>query len=214
LSKVEGQPFLIGPAIPAALDDIATRLRDADYLRGLPREAFAERAADVMVELNVAHPFREGNGRTQRAFMRELAKQAGYDLDFSVVSKERMTRASVAAHEQGDPSIMRRMFDEISDPARSAMLRESIAGLEKLNFDWNNHCVATLAPGHTVDLVFAGVAGDQFMARTRTEILFGRTAAADAGFFDRVAHNPSLKIPRHYRLLSRHPVARGNGWHR
>jgi len=37
LSKVEGQPFLIGPAISAALDDIATRLCDADYLRGLPR---------------------------------------------------------------------------------------------------------------------------------------------------------------------------------
>jgi cell filamentation protein len=176
LSKVEGQPFLIGPAIPAALDDIATRLRDADYLRGLPREAFAERAADVMVELNAAHPFREGNGRTQRVFMEQLADPAGHELDFTIVSKERMAQASIAAREHGDPSMMRRMFDEISDPARAAMLRESIAGLEKLNFDWNNHYVATLAPGHTVDLVFAGAAGDQFMARTRTEILFGRTA--------------------------------------
>jgi cell filamentation protein len=176
LSKVDGQPFLIDPAIPAALDHIGTKLRDSGYLRGLPREEFAERAADVMIALNAAHPFREGNGRTQRAFMRQLAKEAGYGLDFSVVSKERMIQASVAAHEQGDPSMMRRMFDEISDPARAKMLRESIAGLEGLNFDWNNHYVATLTPGHTVDLVFAGVAGDQFMARTRTEILFGRTA--------------------------------------
>jgi hypothetical protein len=64
LSKVDRQPFLTGPAIPAALDDIATRLRDADYLRGLPREAFAERAADVMVELNAAHPFRSMRGRS------------------------------------------------------------------------------------------------------------------------------------------------------
>jgi hypothetical protein len=72
--------------------------------------------------------------------------------------------------------MMRRMFDEIGDPARAMMLRQSIAGLERLNFDWNNRYVATLTPGHTVELVFAGVAGDQFMARTRTEILFGRTA--------------------------------------
>ncbi len=129
-----------------------------------------------MVELNAAHPFREGNGRTQRVFMEQLADRAGHELDFTIVSKERMAQASIAAREHGDLSMMRRMFDEISDPARSAMLRESIAGLEKLNFDWNNHYVATLAPGHTVDLVFAGAAGDQFMARTRTEILFGRTA--------------------------------------
>ena len=89
---------------------------------------FAERAADVMAELNAAHPFREGNGRTQRVFMEQLAHAAGHELDFTIVSKERMAQASIAAHEQGDPSMMRRMFDEISDPARSALLRESIAG--------------------------------------------------------------------------------------
>jgi fido (protein-threonine AMPylation protein) len=82
LIKAEGQPFVVGPAIPAALDDIGTKLREADNLRSLPREQFAERAADVMIALNDAHPFREGNGRTQRAFMRELAKEAGHELDF------------------------------------------------------------------------------------------------------------------------------------
>jgi hypothetical protein len=85
-----------------------------------------------------------------------------------------MIQASIAAHEQGDPSMMRRMFDEISDPSRAALLRESIAKLEKQNFDWNNQYIATPAPGHSVDLVFAGVAGNQFMARTETEILFGK----------------------------------------
>jgi cell filamentation protein len=176
MRKSEGQPFLTGPAIPAALDDIAATLREADYFRGLARESFAEQAAVILIELNNAHAFREGNGRTQRAFMRELAKNAGHNLDFSVVSAERMTQASIAAHEQCDPSMMRRMFDEISDPERTAMLRKSIAALEKLNFNWNERYVATLTPGHTVDLVFAGVAGDQFMARTGTEILFGRSA--------------------------------------
>lgn len=174
LSKAEGQPFLVGPAIPAALDDISTQLREANNLRGLPRKEFAESAADVMIELNDVHPFREGNGRTQRAFMRELAKEAGYDFDFSVISAARMIQASVAAHEQGDPSMMRRMFDEISDPARAALLRESVAALEKVNFDWNRHYVATLTPGHSVDLVFAGTAGDQFIAHNQIAILFGK----------------------------------------
>ena len=40
------------------------------------------RAADIMTEINAIHPFREGNGRTRRVFMEDLAKQAGHSLDF------------------------------------------------------------------------------------------------------------------------------------
>jgi cell filamentation protein len=176
LRKPDGQPFMAGDQIPAALAAIETRLREGSFLRGLPREEFAERAADLMAELNAVHPFREGNGRTQRVFVEHLAHAAGHDLDFSVVSKERMIQASIAANDHGDPSMMRRMFDEISDPRRVALLRESISALEGLNFDWNNRYIATLTPGHTVKLVLAGIAGDQFMARTSDQVLFGRTA--------------------------------------
>ena len=176
MRKADGQPFLTGPQIPAALRSIGTNLRDAHHLRNLLRTAFAKQAADIMVELNTIHPFREGNGRTQRVFMEQLAKAAGHDLDFTIVSKERMTQASIAAHRQGDPSMMRRMFDEISDPERSLLLRKSIAALEMLNFNWNNRYIATLTPGYAVELVLAGIAGDQFMGRTQTDILFGRSA--------------------------------------
>lgn len=176
MRKAEGQPFSIGPAIPAALDDIGEKLRAGNYLRGLPREEFAEQAADVMAKINTVHPFREGNGRTQRVFMEQLAHAAGHDLDFTVISKERMIQASIAAHERNDTSMMRRMFDEISDPERVALLRDSIAALERLKFDWNNRYVATITPGHSVELVLVGVAGDQFMARTRSDILFGRVS--------------------------------------
>ena len=176
MRKVEGQPFVTGQAIPTALEEVATRLRESKYLRGFPRTVFAKEAADIMVSLNAIHPFREGNGRTQRTFMRELAKNAGHALDFSIVSSERMTQASISAHEHGDPSMMRRMFDEISDPERSLLLRKSIAVLERLNFNWNDRYVATLTPGYAVELVLAGIAGDQFMGRTQTDILFGRSA--------------------------------------
>ena len=176
MQKAEGQPFSIGPAIPAALGAVEKKLHAGNYLRGLPRKEFAERAADVMAEINTVHPFREGNGRTQRVFMEQLAHDAGHNLDFTVISKERMIQASIAAHERDDTSIMRRMFDEISDPERVLRLRKSIAALEKLDVDWNNRYVATITPGHSVELVLAGVAGDQFMARTRSEILFGRVS--------------------------------------
>jgi cell filamentation protein len=176
MRKPEGQPFSIGIAIPAALDDVGEKLRASNHLRDLRREEFAERAADTMAAINTIHPFREGNGRTQRVFMEQLAHAASHDLDFTVISRERMIQASIAAHEQGDTSMMRRMFDEISDPERVTLLRQSIAALDKLKVDWNDRYVATIAPGPKVELVFAGIAGSQFMARTASKILFGRVS--------------------------------------
>jgi cell filamentation protein len=176
LRKLDGQPFMSGQHISTALHAIETKLKDANYLRGRPREEFAERAADLMADINAVHPFREGNGRTQRIFMEQLAREAGHSLDFRVISKERMIQASISANDGHDSSMMRRMFDEISDPPRVEMLRTAIGALQAQKFEWNNRYLATLAPGHTVELVLAGVAGDQFMARTSDQILFGRTA--------------------------------------
>lgn len=44
--------------------------------------------------MNKLHPFREGNGRAQREFMRELALNTGYKLDLSKTSPEYMLFAS------------------------------------------------------------------------------------------------------------------------
>jgi cell filamentation protein len=176
LRKVDGKPFMDGPLIPAALERIATTLRESNFLRGLPREEFAARAADIMIEINGAHPFREGNGRTQRAFVRELAKQAGHDLDFSAVTRERMNKASIAGNEQGDSTMMRRMFGEITNPARVAALEKAIDDLGRHDFPWNDSYVATAEPGRKVEVTMAGIAGDQFMARTDTAILIGQVS--------------------------------------
>jgi cell filamentation protein len=111
LRTADGNAFMAGPIIPEALDRIAGSLRAANYLRGLSREEFARGAADVLIDLNGVHPFREGNGRTQRAFMRARATEAGHELDFSVISRERMVQASIAGNDRGDNAMMRRMFD-------------------------------------------------------------------------------------------------------
>jgi cell filamentation protein len=174
LRKVDGNLFMAGPLIAGTLERVARTLRESNYLRDLSREEFAARAADVMIEINGAHPFREGNGRTQRVFLRELARQAGHELDFSVVSRERMIQSSIAANEQGDPTMMRRMFTEISDPVRVAALEKAIDALSRNGFPWNDHYVATAEPGHRVEVTMAGTAGDQFMARTATAVLIGQ----------------------------------------
>lgn len=176
MRKADGQPFLPGPLIQQNLDRIASGLREANYLRGLPRKEFAERAADIMADINGVHAFREGNGRTQRSFMRELAKEAGHGLDFSVVSRERMIQASIAANENNDTSMMRRMFDEISQPERVAALRKAIGALNDLGFNWNDKYIATAEPGHRIELTMAGIADEQFMGRTASSIIIGQTS--------------------------------------
>jgi cell filamentation protein len=176
LRKADGSPFMPGPLIAPALQHVAATLRNSNYLRDLPREAFAARAADVIVEINGIHPSREGNGRTQRAFIRELAKQAGHEVDFSVVTRERMVQASIAGNDHADPSMMRRMFAEMTNPVRVAALAKALDGLGRLYFSWNDRYVATAEPGRSLEVTMAGIAGEQFMARTRSEILIGQVS--------------------------------------
>ena len=71
------------------------QLKRDGHLKDLDPNRFAERAAHYMAEINVLHPFREGNGRTQREFIRQLAQHAGHDLDWSRLDPDRIQRASI-----------------------------------------------------------------------------------------------------------------------
>ena len=73
-------------------------LKKEDYLKGLDPEQFTKRAASFLADINELHPFREGNGRTQREFMRELSLNAGYDLNLNKVPSKLMADASIQAH--------------------------------------------------------------------------------------------------------------------
>jgi cell filamentation protein len=79
------------------VDDETSRvlhgLYDDGFRRGLRREVFIERLAHYYGELNAMYPFREGNGRTSRAFLRQLAAAAGFRLDWSELSMEKNLHA-------------------------------------------------------------------------------------------------------------------------
>lgn len=74
-------------------------------LRGLSPDSFSERAGHYLGELNVLHPFREGNGRSIREFIGQLAQDAGYGIDWQGVERGEMTQASIEAY-QGDSQRM------------------------------------------------------------------------------------------------------------
>jgi cell filamentation protein len=49
----------------------------------------------IMAELNIIHPFREGNGRCIREFVRCMALQYGYHLNWGNVDRETLINAAV-----------------------------------------------------------------------------------------------------------------------
>jgi cell filamentation protein len=95
---------LFGPAlhIAAALDDALTKLHREDLLINLTPQVFAARAAFYLGEINAIHPFREGNGRTQREFIRQLALRAAHPLSWHGFTQQQMIDASILSHTRGD----------------------------------------------------------------------------------------------------------------
>ena len=161
------------------VERIFDSLNRADLLRGLRRVEFAREAARLLAEINKLHPFREGNGRTQRLFVDALARQAGHELCFDVVSRERMVQASIEAN-SGDPRRMTRLFEEITDADRIQPLRRAIAFLSREKFNWNDTYVATTTAGEDYAGRLVGRDGDAFMMRSDDDrILVGRVADID-----------------------------------
>lgn len=96
-------------------EDLFAKLHDEEYLQGLDRDTFIQRIAFYISEINALHPFREGNGRTQRVFANQLAKQAGWDLNFKTVDPERLCDAYISS--MTDTSDLEELLNETIKPA-------------------------------------------------------------------------------------------------
>jgi cell filamentation protein len=91
-------------------------LADDNYLRGLDKDRFVSRLAHHYDQVNYLHPFREGNGRTQRILWTQTAQEAGYELDWRGVTGKVNDQASRDAMEKQDLAGLRSMFDTIVTP--------------------------------------------------------------------------------------------------
>ena len=78
-------------------DNLYKKLKQDNYLTNISdKKEMAIRLAYYLGELNMIHPFREGNGRTQRVYIEQLCKNNGkFEIDFSEVTKDEMLNASI-----------------------------------------------------------------------------------------------------------------------
>lgn len=90
-----GQGFAPCLHLSTYAKDVFKQLKQEKHLKGLTKEEFCKRLSYYFTEVNMIHPFREGNGRAQREFFRVLAAKNGYELDWSLVTKNEMLEASI-----------------------------------------------------------------------------------------------------------------------
>ena len=81
--------------IDRELDKVFAKIKEKNMLKETDEEKVFDNLAYVMAELNIIHPFREGNGRSIREFIRLMAKRMGYDLNWGNADKEELLEASI-----------------------------------------------------------------------------------------------------------------------
>jgi cell filamentation protein len=77
---------------------------------------FVEQAADLLEKVNYLHPFREGNGRTQRAFLDQVASLSDRKLAWRNIGKIENERASIKAFSLGSGEPFRPLLEEVLKP--------------------------------------------------------------------------------------------------
>lgn len=164
-------------------DDLASGFRALDALvdveaaRAMDHAAFADHAAAIFTHINWMHPFREGNGRVQRAFISQYATQAGHQLDFRYVTQARIYECSERSV-RGHHDNMRRLFAEISDDACVARMKgpytafSRVDGFQQLYF-------AHAHPGVPVRGIMRGSGQGEFVVQDE-----GTKAITVAGIAD------------------------------
>lgn len=68
-----------------------------DELKKLSLDELIKKLSEIMTDLNVLHPFREGNGRATREFVRELLNELGYDIKWFKIDYNDILKASIKA---------------------------------------------------------------------------------------------------------------------
>ncbi len=113
LAKGDGDSFAPPLQIPQPVVSAAERIVASDLLRRVSAPRLAAELASLYDFLNFAHPFREGNGRTQREFFAQLLAESGRGLAWSRIEMSELHHACHVARNQLELAPLTAIFTSI-----------------------------------------------------------------------------------------------------
>lgn len=115
----KGTAFVAADEIELCAEACFDRLSRFDP-SGLSRHQLAEEVADFYHTLNMLHPFREGNGRTQRIFFMQWIRHLGYEFALADIDPDAFMIATIYAA-QGVMDQLVDFFEEAIQSPRTDM---------------------------------------------------------------------------------------------
>lgn len=123
----KGNLFCLVANINSYAEDIFKRYFRECFALKNDKEKFVKALAKNYGDLNALHPFREGNGRTQREFARLVCLECGYDFSLKNTTHQEMLTASKLSFDEGDNSLLENIFNnavqELKDLNKEENLR-------------------------------------------------------------------------------------------
>lgn len=159
--------------IEEGLQTLNKTLAEKNALRSLTREDFILEAVPLFVSLKNIRPFINGNEHTIHLFFEKLAQAAEHQLDFSLVTKERMLVASVAAIQNDNLEPMQHLFEDISNPQKIHLLKEFMSNMKELGRDINDRSVMVTKEGETYMGTYRGAGHDSLAFNVNGAYIIG-----------------------------------------
>ena len=107
----KGTKFTSAENIEAQATLIFKRLKNCNCFKGLAHAEFVDEIVDFYCVTNALHPFREGNGRTQRIYFTQLIRHYGYDINFADMDTDLLMIATIQSA-QGVTDMLKQLFVE------------------------------------------------------------------------------------------------------
>lgn len=107
----KGTHFVKADEIEQLANNCFERLKAENYFKNQDFDIFIDSIVDFYNTTNLLHPFREGNGRTQRIFISQLIRFCGYELDFSEIDSDLLMIATMQSA-NGISDSLKLLFEE------------------------------------------------------------------------------------------------------
>ena len=120
-------PFDYFDTAEERLNDVITRTLNS--IDKYDKQAFAKAFPELLMDLNHMHPFREGNGRTSREFIRHCAEEKGFTIDYTEDTVELYRDGTI----NRDTQTLEAFFDQSLNITTENDLSLNLDGLDELN---------------------------------------------------------------------------------